>query len=184
MAKREYPTAEYIRQIIKYNSADGSFTWLARNESQFTSGKRAAAINCAIWNSKHAGKKAGGVSKDGYYKIRIDDWLYLGHRIAWIYYHGSPADGDIDHINMDVSDNRIANLRAASRSQNMANTKAHKDSQTGVKGVYLDKRRCTYNARICVNGSTISLGAFRDLSDAIKAYEVASIKYFGDYHRN
>ncbi|MGU0171669.1 HNH endonuclease [Escherichia coli] len=41
----------------------------------------------------------------------------------------------VDHINMIRSDNRIVNLRAATRAQNGQNSKTRSDNASGVKGV-------------------------------------------------
>lgn len=183
MAYNLYPTADFIRQILDYNQETGDFVWRKRSVSLFTNGRQSAEHNCSIWNGKFAGKKAGCISNNGYLKIRINDTLYLGHRIAWIHYYGTNPDCDIDHLNMIRCDNKISNLRMANRSQNMANTLVHNDSTTGIKGVYFDKRRNKYCARICVSGRTLSLGSFEDPKEAGNAYIKASIKYFGAYQR-
>jgi hypothetical protein len=60
-----------------------------------------------------AGAVAGCTRRDGYQVISIDGYRYLAHRLAWLYVHGAWPDGDLDHINANPSDNRIANLRAA-----------------------------------------------------------------------
>jgi len=46
---------------------------------------------------------------------------YYAHRLAWLYVYGVWPDGDTDHINRNKHDNRIANLRSCSRSENMLN---------------------------------------------------------------
>ena len=184
MANIAYPTKDFLRQIMTYNSDDGFFYWNPRRIEFFQDKKQPAKHNCAIWNGKFAKKRAGCIGKDGYYKIRINDRLYLGHILAWVYNYGFAPNQDIDHINMNPSDNRLCNLRLATRSQNMANTKAHKDSLTGVKGVYFDKNRQKFAARIHVNGNCIQLGAFCELKEAKAAYAEASLQYFEEFRRS
>jgi hypothetical protein len=66
----------------------------------------------------------GYLTSNGYLRIKVNDTHYRVHRIAWKMYYGEdpPKNRDIDHINRDKTDNRIANLRVATRSQNINNT--------------------------------------------------------------
>ena len=54
---------------------------------------------------------AGSVHSTGYVRIGIDGRKYTSHRLAWLYVHGVWPSDQIDHINRNRSDNRIANLR-------------------------------------------------------------------------
>ena len=66
-------------------------------------------------------KLAGCLRKDGYIVIRVKNVLYLAHRLAFFYMTGSWPKDQLDHINMNRSDNRWGNLREATNSQNMMN---------------------------------------------------------------
>jgi hypothetical protein len=56
--------------------------------------------------------------------------------MAWIYLYGEIPDGmEIDHINGDRGDNRLENLRLATRVQNSINTRVSSRNKTGYKGV-------------------------------------------------
>lgn len=68
-----------------------------------------------------AGTKAGSLNRVGYWQIGVCGRTYTAQRLAWFYVHGDWPDGDIDHINRDKLDNRIANLRVISRSENLRN---------------------------------------------------------------
>src|SRR5205814_1439932 len=60
----------------------------------------------------------------------------------------------VDHRNHDGLDNRRANLRPASASQNHHNQRRRSDNVTGYKGVGYrkrDDRRCRYSSRITVS---------------------------------
>lgn len=60
----------------------------------------------------------------GYMDIGINGSRFLSHRVIWAMRHnGLSASLQIDHINCIRSDNRISNLRLATNSQNMMNTK-------------------------------------------------------------
>jgi hypothetical protein len=73
-------------------------------------------------SNARAGDVAGGANNgDRYRRIRVDNQLYQAHRLAWLYMTGEWPSNGIDHINGHRADNRWANLREATQSQNMAN---------------------------------------------------------------
>lgn len=90
-----------------------------------------------------------------------------------------PHDMDIDHINGDKLDNRRKNLRLATSSQNLANMKKI------IKGIQRTKwnNNDRWRARIKVNYKSISLGCFATKLEAIKAYNEAAKRYFGEFAR-
>ena len=67
--------------------------------------------------SRQMGRPAGGINGDGYRRVKINRKLYAVHRLVWVM-HGNDPVPFVDHINGDVLDNRIENLRAATHSQN------------------------------------------------------------------
>ena len=92
-------------------------------------------------------------------------------------HHGPIPDGmDLDHINGIRNDNRIENLRIATRAENLWNKSGKVE---GVKGIYRDKRRKKrpWLARIGVNGVTFSLGAYKTQEEAQEAYRIAAEKF-------
>ena len=56
-----------------------------------------------------------------------------------------------------------------------------RNNKSGATGVYWDKRRNNWYAQITYNKKTISLGAFTDFDEAVKARKKAEEKYFGEY---
>jgi hypothetical protein len=80
-----------------------------------------------------------------------------------------PYSNYLDHINNNPLDNRIENLRAATHSQNMRNTKIRKDNKSGVKGVYWQKEKNRWKVQIWANGKQRFVGLFKEISDATKA---------------
>lgn len=93
-----------------------------------------------------------------------------------------PTDGmQVDHINGDGLDNRRANLRIASSSQNAMNRGASKNNKLGVKGVSLF---CSgYRAQICINRKVKHLGLFPSINEARAAYESAARKLHGEFSK-
>ena len=62
-----------------------------------------------------------GFFNGSYLYVRLDGIAYPAHKIIWELHNGD-TDSQIDHINRVKDDNRIENLRLATRSQNEANT--------------------------------------------------------------
>lgn len=126
-------------------------------------------------------RKVGKTNRLGYVVINIDKKAFLAHRLAWLFIHGEFPEQDIDHKNGKRSDNRIKNLRLATASQNIANSKRNKNNKTGFKGVSYDGLTKRYKAYIQKNGKTIHLGAFYNAKDASNAYIKAAKTYFGEF---
>lgn len=105
------------------------------------------------------GRKAGlqvklTIGTHGRLWFRHNKKLYSAHRVIWCLFNGD-LDGslDIDHINGDFIDNRIENLRLATRAENSQNIrKARANSKTGLLGVSRIKGKMVYVASISLKG--------------------------------
>ena len=96
-------------------------------------------------------------------------------------FYGFWPPQDVDHINGDRADNRISNLRLATRSENLRNKRKFPTNTSGYVGVYCYWQRGNWNARISVNGRNINLGYFATKEDAAQARAEAERKYWGEY---
>lgn len=155
MTKTDFPTAETLRKLLRYNPQTGALTWLERSASMF---KTERAWN--TWNARFAGKPALTSDSRGYRIGSIFTRSYFAHRVAYAIYHGEWPDDQIDHINGKRSDNRIANLRAVTRQENARNMKRPKDNKSGVMGVSWCNYTQKWKATINVRGRYITLGRF------------------------
>lgn len=158
MAK-EIISAAQLRELFYFDENTGEFLNKRKRNS----------------NGAMPGTKAGYVCKNGYVNIKINRRSYLAHRLAWLYHYGVWPNEQIDHINHLRSDNRIANLRDVSPSENRQNLIwAHKNNLCGVLGV--SKSKGKYQASIELGGRRQFLGTFECPSEAKAAYLQAKIK--------
>ena len=156
------PPLSSLRELLDYDPDTGVFLWKVSRGN-------ASAGSTAGWLS----------SVSGYRRIVINGVQCLAHRLAWKIANGSEPVTEIDHINNDRSDNRIANLREATRSQQRMNTTGYGSSQ--FLGVSWHNPSNKWRSRITVNGKTNSLGYYDSESAAATAYNVAAAKHFGEF---
>lgn len=88
-----------------------------------------------------------------------------------------------DHINGNTLDNRRANLRRATVTQNNMNRRMRKDNASGFKGVGFHKQKQRWTAEIMANGKRYKLGYFRSPEDAHAAYCEAAKRLHGEFAR-
>lgn len=112
--------------------------------------------------------------------------LILYHRLAWMLFHKKdiPYGFVIDHIDNDVKNNTIANLRLSSVSENAHNAKKPRDNTSGIKGVSWHKASNKWRASIQANGKQMHIGTFINKDDAINAIVKARNFLHGEYARH
>jgi len=87
-----------------------------------------------------------------------------------------------DHINRNSLDNRKANLRPATASQNLCNRPKRKSkTRSKYKGLEWDRTQRKWKARIQFNNRKIYLGSFTNEIVAAKAYDNAAKKYHREF---
>ena len=126
-----------------------------------------------------------GKSRRGY--VGTSSFKFTGRK-GILYMHrllmNAPARVEVDHVNSDGLDNRRANLRLATRAQNMANSRKRlTGSFSQYKGVYWNGIRGKWEAKIGTPPNRKYLGIFFDEKDAAKAYDAAARVWFGEFAR-
>lgn len=158
-------TAERLRTLLTYEPETGIF-----RIATYRGGR------------KKAGEVAGAVNSSGYICIKVDGRKYQAHRLAWLYVHGAWPPDVIDHVNGNRTDNRLSNLRCATRRENKHNSRAPSISTSGVKGVFWNSKRRKWQARICLsNGKRQHLGYHHSLSAAEAVVTAAYSEAHGQF---
>lgn len=138
-----------------------------------------------VFTSRKLGRAVGFINlPQGYIKICIIDpgkKHYLAHRLAWLYMTGEWPKADIDHRNLDKTDNRWANLRCATRTENFGNRAVRSDSMSGIKGITRSGNKWT--ARVACRGERTYLGTFETKDEAHEAYVNTAKSVFGEFAR-
>lgn len=83
----------------------------------------------------------------------------------------------VDHVNGNGLDNRRANLRAVTQSQNSQNLKLRSDNSSGHRGVSWNKLRNKWYAYTRREGIMKGLGFYDDLDEAVRAAKRGRAKY-------
>lgn len=148
---KTYPSQQELHAALRYDPETGKFT--------------------------RDGKPTGSVSTLGYEVIGLHGQRYMAHVLAWIYVHGIRPEV-VDHKNLQRADNRIANLRSATRGLNRANSKPNEGKTT--KGVRKDPR-CHNRFAAVLCGKHI--GMFGSEQEAYAAYLDAAKQRFGEFAR-
>ena len=118
-----------------------------------------------------------------YRKVKIGKEVIYAHRLIWFILYGFYPINDIDHINGNKKDNRLCNLREATRSQNKANEpkRKRKGCSSKYKGVNFIKASKRWRASGVINMKFISLGTFANEIDAATAYNRFAMETFGEF---
>lgn len=131
---------------------------------------------------KATGRKIGWVHTTGHIKIDFEKKKYYAHRMAYAFTNGEWPEEEIDHINGNKADNRIANLRACSRIENMRNSPQRAHSKQPYKGVRA-RANGRWEARISHLKKAIFLGTFNSAEEAYEAYLFAALDLHGEFMR-
>lgn len=149
-----------MKEVMHYDADAGIFVWLVKPGGRGKIGRRAGWLNPI----------------NGYRYIKIRQKQYLEHRMVWLYVYGRLPLQEIDHIDGVRINNKIANLREATRGQNLQNTAKSPRNTSGVPGVSWAKANGKWTAHIKVNKVQKNLGYFDSIGDASDVYRAAKAR--------
>ncbi len=148
-------TQARLRELLDYNPETGVFTWRVSRRGH-----------------RKAGDEAGYLQRNGYVKITLDQRRVMAHRLAWLYAHGVWPLQQIDHINGDPSDNRLANLRDVAPQTNSENERKARRRKNGgtLLGAHWSTTWKRWKSSIISSGKSLHIGWFDTEQQAHEAY--------------
>jgi hypothetical protein len=126
----------------------------------------------------------------GYLLFSYQGKLRAVHRIIYEHHHNVKLTKDqvINHINFDITDNRICNLEIVNSNQSCQWRRRQRNNTTGYKGVSFHTGKDAYQAEIRFRTKSIYLGTYTDPIEAARAYnakaEELNEKFDGKYTLN
>lgn len=154
-----------IRELLAYDPETGRFTWLVDA------------------GSVRAGDEASSMTIAGYSRVKLDGVHHYLHRLAWAFVHGEFPESDLDHVNMVKSDNRISNLRLATKAENQMHRGIPKNNTSGCKGVTWNATKGKWSVRCAANGKRKHLGYFDDVASATSVYKQYAPSIHGAFYQ-
>lgn len=155
--------ADLVREVFHYDPETGLFRW-----------------RVSFSNRVRVGDIAGTIRPDGRRLLRFDGRLVLASRLAFLYMSGRWPKDQMDHADMDPSNDRWSNLREANNSQNNANRRFH---TSRFKGVRFFKKCNRWAAYIRGDNCQRHLGMFSSEEEAARAYDAAAMERYGEFAR-
>lgn len=156
-------TWEFLSSLFKYDPKTGH---LIRRVTRSANAK--------------AGDVVGSLDGRGYLHVNILNRFVRVHRIVF-FLRWRWAPSEVDHRDNDKLNNRISNLRAATRRQNSGNSSLGRNNTSGYRGVSFSSRSKMWHAQIKVNGRQTYLGRFSTPVEAARCYDRAARKHFGRF---
>ena len=162
-------TAGRAREAFDYDPLTGQLIWKIEPKS----------------GNRHLGDIAGTITKKGYVLIGIDREQIHAPRVIWLIVHGVELDKEPDHRDGDPSNNRLANLRPATSSQQKRNKCVQSNNRSGLKGAFYHEahKGKKWRSQIKVGKRLIFLGYHYTAEEAHAAYGASALEHFGEFAR-
>lgn len=151
-------TADILRHLLHYDPLTGEWTW----------------VNPLPHSSVRPGDKAGRIMDNGRRQLRIASGFYYSSRLAWLYMTGEWPKDQIDHVNRLNGDDRWANLREATQSENSYN-RSWCESNGDMRGI----RKHGRQYRVDIGNAY--LGLYDNLESAKKVRDQALADWAGPF---
>lgn len=145
-------TQDLVKSVLNYCPETGILTWRKSPRPGWV------------------GKPAGMLTKYGYVRVQLGKRKYMAHRLIWLYVYGYEPPHEIDHVNGDRADNRLCNLREATRAENMQNKRRYRNNTSGLVGATWSQVRRKWAANIQTEGRQVNLGFYDTPEEARAAY--------------
>lgn len=154
---------------------------LTQNQVTFVDEKDFEFINKFKWRASKAQSSLGKfyvTKKTPRINVKVGKTIYM-HRVLM----NAKKGQIIDHKDGNGLNNQRSNLRFATAANNARNMAISKRNKTGFKGISWKKDMKKWQVRISFNYKDICIGSFSDKIEAARAYNIAAIKYHGEFAR-
>lgn len=152
---------DLLKEFFEYK--DGFLYWKVKRKPQINIGDRAGTLH----------KYKSGDR----YSVGISGKTYLNARLIFLFHYGY-LPVEVDHKDRNQLNDKIENLRPASKHENMRNISSRKNSSSKYLGVCREKRYNKWYANIYIDGKLKFLGSFETEEQAALAYnEAAKVHY-------
>lgn len=123
------------------------------------------------WNKTKMTKLKGSIitssNKKGYINVMLEGKQYKVHRLIWVIENNYQPE-EIDHIDGNVKNNKIENLRSVDRRGNNQNRKTHRQGR--LVGTHWYSKLGKWGAKITINRKSKHIGLYSTELDAHTAY--------------
>jgi len=157
-------TQAQLKEYLHYDPDTGDFIWLKKPNKRIVVGSVAGYLH------------------QNYIVISLMGEKYEAHRLAFFYMNGLWPTKHIDHANGIGSDNRWANIRECTASQNGFNRNIQSNNTSGFKGVSWVKASGKWRVVCSVNKVRYYLGSFDDVELAGNVYAVFAKEHHGEFY--
>jgi HNH endonuclease len=151
---------EQLLTLLSYDKETGAFTY-RRDAKKSKIGGRADRFD------KNSGRRI----------VTLGCIEYYAHVLAYFYVYGEWPAKQVDHADRDPTNNKFDNLRLATHSQNVVNSKLRKNNTTGYRGV----SRYRYQYKVMV--ADVYYGLFSTAEEAATVYDKKAVELFGEFAR-
>lgn len=138
---------EKVKDFLKYDPETGMFLRLKSKHPRYV----------GYWFK-------GNPTSRGYLEVMFCGVKYTAHQLAWFITNGEVLTY-LDHINGDVTDNRISNLRVSDPSKNQKNRKFNKNNTSGESGITISSSG-KFRVRVRLDKKLVDLGSYSSLDEA------------------
>lgn len=123
------------------------------------------------------------IGTHGYYHLWADGRMELLHRIIAKLFIPNPQNkACVDHINRRSLDNRVENLRWATKAENCRNRKLHAKVSDLPRGVQQEGNRERYRAQITYERKYYILGVYDTPEEASEIFETTAELLYGEFY--
>lgn len=167
--KHPLPSIDALRARLSYDPRTGLIATRCRE------GDDAYTV---AFNRRYGGRTIGYPMNVGYLFLHLFGHCHLAHRVAWALHHGEWPEGELDHKNGNKTDNRLDNLRIASKSQNKVNSKLAGSIYKGISRTPNGQR---WRAMLLRHGVNTYLGTYDTAEEAAEVYAQAARELHGEF---